>query len=104
MFGVILWICSWTYSEGSHSGTVVQISQNGVLFKSTEGKLNLGADKHSISTTNIWPFSVLDDSIANILKAHEGKYITAYYKQRYKTMPWLGETNYIVTKLDTVTK
>ena len=103
VFCVTLWICSWTYSEGTRSGNLIKVSKKGVVFKTIEGELNLGG----VSTIeglegNIWSFTVLDDELANTFAPYEGKKVKVYYKERYKTMPWLGDTNYIITKVELI--
>lgn len=103
VFCAILWICSWTYSEGTRSGNLIKVSKKGVVFKTIEGELNLGG----VSTMeglegNIWSFTVLDGALADAFTPYEGKKVKVYYRERYKTMPWLGDTNYIVTKVELI--
>ena len=38
VFAVVLWVCSWTYSEGTRSGNLIKVSTKGVVFKSFEGE------------------------------------------------------------------
>jgi hypothetical protein len=103
VFGVILWICSWSYSEGTRSGNLIKVSKKGVIFKTIEGELNLGGVSIAEGLEgNIWSFTVLDDALSKDFKPYEGKRVKVYYKERYKTMPWLGDTNYIVTKVELV--
>ena len=51
---------------------------------------------------NIWSFTMLEESLVNTIKSYEGKKVKVFYKERYKTMPWLGDTNYIVNKIEKV--
>ncbi|BAO77596.1 hypothetical protein [Winogradskyella sp. PG-2] len=101
VFCVVLWICSWTYSEGTRSGNLIKVSKKGVVFKTIEGELNLGGVSIAEGLEgNIWSFTVLDDELTNVFKPYEGKKVKVHYKERYKTMPWLGDTNYIVTEIE----
>ncbi len=103
VFCVVLWICSWTYSEGTRSGNLIKVSKKGVVFKTIEGELNLGGVSIAEGLEgNIWSFTVLDDELTNVFKPYEGKKVKVHYKERYKTMPWLGDTNYIVTKVELI--
>ena len=103
VFGVVLWICSWTYSEGTRSGHLIKVSKKGVVFKSVEGALNLGGiDMSDGLEGNIWSFTILNDSLVKAVAPYEGKKVKVFYEERYKTMPWLGDTNYIVTKIDSI--
>ena len=42
VFFAVLWVCSWSYSEGTRSGNLIKVSKKGVIFKSFEGQLNIG--------------------------------------------------------------
>ncbi len=101
VFAVVLWVCSWTYSEGTRSGNLIKISTKGVVFKSFEGELNLGGVRMLEGLEgNIWSFTILNDDVAQAVKEFEGKRVKVFYKERYKTMPWSGDTNYIVTEIE----
>jgi len=101
VFAVVLWVCSWTYSEGTRSGNLIKVSTKGVVFKSFEGELNLGGVRMLEGLEgNIWSFTILNDDVAESVKEFEGKRVKVYYKERYKTMPWSGDTNYIVTEIE----
>jgi hypothetical protein len=104
VFVVILWVCSWSYSEGTRSGNLIKVSKKGVIFKSYEGQLNLGGVSMADGLEgNIWSFTMLEESLIDKVKPFEGRKVKVYYKERYKTMPWLGDTNYIVTKIEEIT-
>lgn len=104
VFVVILWVCSWSYSEGTRSGNLIKVSKKGVVFKSYEGQLNLGGISMADGLEgNIWSFTMLEESLIDKVKPFEGRKVKVYYKERYKTMPWLGDTNYIVTKIEEIT-
>ncbi len=103
--GVYLWVCSWTYSKGTRAGTLIKISYKGVVFKTYEGQLNLGgfqSDPDSGIAGNIWNFSVADDEIYQKLQDYEGRQVKLYYRQRYKAMPWQGDTEYFVYQIEPV--
>ncbi len=101
VFAIVLWVCSWTYSEGTRSGNLIKVSTKGVVFKSFEGELNLGGVRMLEGLEgNIWSFTILNDDVAQGVKEFEGKRVKVYYKERYKTMPWSGDTNYIVTDIE----
>jgi len=103
VFFAVLWVCSWSYSEGTRSGNLIKVSKKGVIFKSFEGQLNLGGISMASGLEgNIWSFTMLEESLVNTIKSYEGKKVKVFYKERYKTMPWLGDTNYIVNKIEKV--
>ncbi|MDY2586052.1 6-phosphogluconate dehydrogenase [Winogradskyella aquimaris] len=100
---LILWMSSWTYSEGTRAGQLIKLSEKGVVFKTFEGELNLGGLRTGNTNDglegNLWQFSVLDESVISDLIKAEGKRVKLGYKERYKAMPWQGETNYFITNV-----
>ena len=99
--GFSYWACSWTFSEGSRAGYLIKISKKGVVFKTYEGELNLGGVNISDGLEgNIWSFTMFDDDLVKKMKNFEGDKVKLFYKERYKTFPWQGDTNYIVTDIE----
>lgn len=99
------WVCNWTFSDGTRAGTLIKISRKGVMFKTYEGQLNLGgiqADNQSGLVGNIWNFSVWDNDVYHQLQQYEGKQVKLHYYQKYKAMPWQGDTNYFIEKVEVV--
>lgn len=97
--GVYFWWANWTYSEGTRAGTLIKISNKGVVFKTYEGQLNLGgfqSGEGSGVVGNIWEFSVSKDEVYKELQTLEGKQVKLFYKEKYKAMPWQGDTNYFI--------
>ncbi len=85
------------YSEGVRSGELIKISHKGVLAKTWEGEISQG-----ISGAQIFKFSVEDRNKEVIydLQKYQGKYVKVYYKERFKTFFWWGDTKYFVTKVE----
>jgi hypothetical protein len=100
------WVCSWTYSDGTRAGQLIKVTKKGIVFKTYEGQLNLGGLSGDSSSDglqgNIWDFSVIKNEVYQDLQNYEGRKVKLSYKERYKTMPWLGKTNYIVTGIEPV--
>ncbi|HMO41184.1 MAG TPA: hypothetical protein PKC76_18340 [Saprospiraceae bacterium] len=100
-----LWVCSWTFSEGTRAGTLIKISRKGVVFKTYEGQLNLGgfqSDGQSGVVGNIWNFSVLKKDVYKELQMYEGQQVKLHYRERYKSMPWQGDTAYFIYDIERV--
>jgi hypothetical protein len=38
--------------------------------------------------------------VINGLQNYQGKYVKVYYKERYKTFFWLGDTKYFINKVE----
>ncbi len=101
-----IWACSWTFSEGTRAGQLIKISKKGVVFKTNEGELNMGGLRVGASNDglegNLWQFSILDKDVLEKLQALEGKRVKLSYKERYKAMPWQGDTNYYVADVEVI--
>ncbi len=103
--GGYYWVSSWTYSQGTRAGTLIKMSKKGVVFKTYEGQLNLGGfqtDAQSGVVGNIWKFSVLKRDVYRELQKYEGQQVKLYYKERYNSFPWQGDTKYFIDKVEKV--
>jgi uncharacterized protein YxeA len=85
-----------TFSEGVRSGELIKISKKGVLVKTWEGEISQG-----ISGAQIFTFSVekKNKQVIEDLKRYQGHYVKVDYIERYKTLFWLGDTQYFITKV-----
>ncbi len=93
---------SYTYSDGNRAGRLIKFSHKGYVFKTYEGELNLGginATNGGVMINNMWQFSVADKSVADTLSKLEGKDISLHYNEKISTLPWRGESKYIVDKV-----
>ncbi len=101
--GIIFW---WNYlyvfGEGVKSGQLNYVVKKGNVFKTYEGKL-IQSGFRSQQGTSIqsydFEFSVVSDSIANVLMNNSGDYFDLHYKEYKGTLPWRGYTRYIVDKI-----
>lgn len=102
--GIYLWVCNWTYSEGTRAGILIKISKKGVIWKTYEGQLNMGGVQTGDQglSGNIWDFSVTKKSFYDTFQNHEGQNVKLHYREVYKAMPWQGKTNYFVYKIEPV--
>ena len=93
---------TFTYSEGNRAGRLIKFSHKGYLFKTYEGELNLGGINTvngGMLVNNMWLFSVTDNAVADSLSRLEGKDIRLHYKEKMATLPWRGDTKYIVDRV-----
>ena len=101
---LFIWACSWTYSEGTRAGQLIKITKKGVVFKTNEGELNMGGLRMGSANDglegNLWQFSVLDAGVLSKLEEAEGKRVKLSYKERFRSMPWQGDTNYFVVAVE----
>jgi hypothetical protein len=93
------WKYYYTYSDGYRSGLLQKLSHKGNIFKTYEGEL---VQRSIISTANVgiasekFYFSIASDSVAKAMQNFEGKNVKLHYEQKNGTLPWRGESEYIV--------
>ena len=105
--GLIGYFYFGTYSEGVRSGVVVKVSKKGFVFKTYEGQLNLmtfGASRSQNIVAETFDFSVSTYE-TDIIKTLEdvslsGERVSLYYKEKFVTFPWRGETKYLIVKVE----
>jgi|SRR4026207_2223526 hypothetical protein len=104
--GFIYWKYYFVYSEGNRSGILQKFSYKGTIFKTYEGELILSSIR---STGNItlasekFFFSVKNKDVAKKMENMQGHFVTLHYKMKNGTLPWQGDSPYIVdsVKLET---
>lgn len=109
LFGAVYFYFSANYSDGFRAGSVIKLSRKGYLFKTYEGQLNLGMvinqdANSSTAVNNVWEFSVLksdSSAIDSLEKAMTtGQRVRLHYKEKYKSLPWNGDTKYFIYKVE----
>jgi hypothetical protein len=96
-----------SYSDGNRSGTIAKLSRKGVIFKTYEGQLNVGGISVDGSghTSALWDFSVSNGEKEVIKQLEDaaltGAHVKLYYKEKFYTLSWRGDTKYFVYKVET---
>ena len=101
--GWIWWKFYFTYSEGNRGGLLQKFSYKGNVFKTYEGELVLnsitvGGNVTPYSSEKFY-FSVVDEKLGEKMNLYEGKRVVVHYNQKNGTLPWRGETPYIVDSI-----
>ncbi len=99
---VFWWKYFYVFGEGVKSGELNYVVKKGNVFKTYEGKLiQSGFRSKAAGTVQSYEFefSVVNDSIANILMNNSGNYFDLHYKEYKSTLPWRGFSPYIVDKI-----
>lgn len=108
IFGIFFyWKYIFTYSSGKRYGLLQKFSEKGTLFKTYEGEMILSSVR---SNTNVplasekFFFTVADKGMADQLEDLQGRYVTVHYQQKNGTLPWRGDSPFIVdsVKVDTL--
>jgi len=95
----IYWKYVFTYSKGYRSGLLQKFSEKGMLFKTYEGELILSSVQSNANVaiaSDKFVFSVTDDAVARQIEQIQGKNVVVHYHEKKGTLPWRGESNYIV--------
>jgi hypothetical protein len=103
---LIWWQYFYVFGEGVKSGELNYVVKKGNIFKTYEGKLIQTGFKRSSGTVQSYEFefSVVDDSIANVLMQNSGSYFDLSYKEYKGTLPWRGFSPYVVDKIIKIEK
>jgi len=95
-----------TYSSGTQAGVVMKIQKKGIIFKTWEGRLDMGTvgkSKSSELGTKIFEFSIKSSDTDLIKKLEEvqlsGQRVNLGFEQKYMFLPWQGETKYFATSV-----
>jgi len=98
-FVVIALLVYWNYfnvkSNGDRKGVLIKFSHKGNIFKTDEGEMWLGC-RQTVNAEKYF-FSVTNDSLASILRNLQDECLQIEYKEYRGTLPWRGESKYVVS-------
>ena len=98
----VYWKYYYVFGEGVKAGELNYMVKKGYLFKTYEGKLIQSGFRSktpgSIASYE-FEFSVVHDSIANVLMLNSGKEFELHYKEYLGELPWRGHSKYVVDKI-----
>jgi cAMP phosphodiesterase len=104
--GAYIGISSITYSKGTRVGSLMKFSEKGFVFKTFEGTVNLEFINTSGGklVSNTWDFSArgANKNLLDSLTQHDDRRMRFYYEEKLNALPWLGETEYFVYKVDII--
>ena len=103
---VLLFLFWWNYyfvfGEGVKSGELNYVVKKGNIFKTYEGKLiqsGFSSKTPGAIQSYEFEFSVVNDSIANVLMSNSGNFFDLHYKEYKGSLPWRGYSEFIVDKI-----
>ena len=102
--GAIFW---WKFyynfgDDGQRTGLLQKFSHKGNVFKTYEGELVLSSIASSANVavaSEKFLFSVENDSIAKMMQQLDGKRVKVHYLEKNGTLPWRGDSKYIVDEV-----
>jgi hypothetical protein len=95
----VYWKYYFNYSDGYRAGLLQKFSHKGNIFKTYEGEMILSSVQSSKNVTlasEKFFFSVCNKQIVRKLDSLQGDYIVVHYRQKNGTLPWRGESDYLV--------
>jgi hypothetical protein len=95
----VWWSFFFTYSEGTRTGLLQKFSKKGNVFKTYEGELILSSvqsTKNVALASDKFLFSVSDPEVALQLEKLQGKMVDVHYKEKNNTLPWRGDSPFLV--------
>ncbi len=101
LFGVLLFVgyvwlmVRFSYSSGERAGYVQKFSRKGWICKTWEGELAMANLPGAM--TEVFPFTVWDDSVAGQVNAHMGQRVVLHYEEKVGLpTSCFGETRHFV--------
>ena len=92
----------FVFAEGTKAGQLNTFQRKGYVFKTWEGILIQSGFKANVES-NVFEFSVQDESVAKSLEENAGKEMELHYKHYFGVLPWRGNTDYIVDSVYYIT-
>lgn len=95
----VYWKYDYTYSEGYRAGLLQKFSSKGSLFKTYEGEMILSSVQTNANmaiASEKFLFSVTEEELARKIEKLQGENVVVHYTQKNATLPWRGETPYLV--------
>jgi hypothetical protein len=99
---LIYWFYFNTYSNGERKGILIKITNKGNLFKTYEGEMWLSC-RNTVNIEKFF-FSVSDKAVADSLMKLQDECINVNYSEYRKTIPWRGDSKYIITSFQKTNK
>jgi hypothetical protein len=98
----VYWSFFFTFSDGYRAGMLQKFSHKGNIFKTYEGEMILSSvqsNKNVTLASDKFLFSVSDHEVALQLEKMQGKAVVVHYTEKNNTLPWRGETKFIVSSV-----
>lgn len=92
---LIYWNYYNVYSLGERKGVLIKITRKGNIFKTWEGEMWLSC--RQMVNPEKFLFSIEDKKLADSLEHLQDQCIQVDYSQYRKTIPWRGDSPYIIT-------
>ncbi|MDE3249347.1 MAG: hypothetical protein KGO82_11840 [Bacteroidota bacterium] len=92
---IVYWNYYNVFSDGERKGVLIKITKKGNIFKTWEGEMWLSC--RQMVNPEKFLFSIQDKGLADSLENLQDQCIQVKYSQYRKTIPWRGDSEYIIT-------
>ena len=103
--GYIFFKFCFVYAEGVNEGDINYFQKEGYIFKTYEGKMvQTGLKNTKVQgsiQSNEFKFSVVKESVAKQLEEGSGTGVKLHWKRYKGTLPWRGNSQFIVDSVYT---
>lgn len=94
----------FVYSSGVNTGELNYFQREGIVFKTYEGKLiqsgfKATGESNGTLRSNEFKFSVTDQAVADTIMRCSGKRIEVKWNRYMATLPWRGNSQFVVTEV-----
>ena len=94
----------FVYSSGVNAGDINYFQQEGIIFKTYEGKMiqsgfKATAESNGTLRSNEFKFSVTNQAVADTLMRCSGKRVELKWNRYMGTLPWRGNSQYVVSEV-----
>lgn len=99
------WKYEFTYSDGYRAGLLQKFSRKGTIFKTYEGEMILSSIRSNANmaiASEKFFFSVVDENLSVKIEKLQGLNIVVHYTEKNATLPWRGESTYLVDSVRVV--
>lgn len=101
--GFLFFRYGFVRAEGTDTGDLNYFCKEGIVFKTYEGKIvQTGLKKAAANggvQSNEFKFSVENERIADSLMHSTGKTVTVHYQKYNATLPWRGNSVFVVDSI-----
>lgn len=99
--GYFYLVLHWSYSSGERAGWIQKLSKKGWICKTWEGELALVSVPGA--AVEKFPFTVVDDAVAQKINQVIGKRVSLHYEERVGLpTSCFGETRHFITGVNVV--
>jgi hypothetical protein len=91
---LVYWNYYNVFSDGERKGILIKITKKGNVFKTYEGEMWLSC--RQMVNPEKFLFSIEDKALSDSLESLQDQCIQLQYRQYRKSLPWRGDSEYLI--------